>query len=91
MGIVVLRGEPAPSHLLTLAVSLRLTYLVGFLGVKIGGGIVEGDVGVPADADEAEVDGRAAPRGSGRASPVRSVSPLDEADALRWTLEIKRP
>ena len=50
-------GEPALAKLLAAAGVVEVDDLVGGGGVEIGGRIVEGDVGILADADDADVDG----------------------------------
>ena len=53
---VVEGGEPALAHLLAAASVVEIDDDVGFTGVEVGGRVVEGDVTVFTDADEADVD-----------------------------------
>ena len=90
-GHVVFGGEPALVNLLRLAGVAEIDDDVRLGGIKVGRGIVEGDVGVLPDADQAQIDGFGRQGLPSRlSSPESSASPLTSVTCLSRTLSINR-
>ena len=55
-GDVVERGKPTFAHLLTATGLVEIDHEVGFVGLEVGGGIVEGEMAIFADTYAGDVD-----------------------------------
>lgn len=66
-------GEPTFADLLAAAGFVERDDDVGLVGVEIGGGIVESEMAILADADEGDVDGSGSDGGGGAANDVGGI------------------